>query len=605
MRLVYPQCTHITRRRGIYHYRRRLPNRSRGEVLLSLRTRCFREAEHLAEVLGRAFPWILRRVLSQADQTGKLGPILRAELQRVLEGDLRRRVERPAGSAVYDHGWETGDAISALEADLSVIRATKTDFDRHIAENWWDDLTDIHADDLLRQHGLPATLKPALAHGLLEVARRFWEVAELRSLGKIPVVMPADAPVREPGLVPVATPDPSDSILDPKPDPTTAATDTGVLASDLVEPFFERRENTDRTTHQVMGQERGTLRRFIEAAGDRPLRTYTRADVSKFLDILRRLPKTYGKSPRDKERSLADLIAEADAKQGDRLTDKTVKRHLSTLSQFFQMAVDRGHLTVAARTELVDGHRFRESRGARDQRDAWTSEEIAKLFTSPVWSGCYSPSRRAEAGRLIIRDARFWLPLLALFHGARLEEFADLYRRDIDCENGTWFIRLVETKSDDGDPTVKERRLKTSNAARVVPIHPEIVRLGFLDYIARTAPEPAAPLFPDLQPQGKDGKRGPRITRWFVEYRRTVGVYRRGVAMHAFRHTANTRLRDVVTDYGRERHVNYLLGHSQGGGQGRERYDKGPGLKALAETLSLLAYPELDLRHLHVPAAAA
>lgn len=69
--------------------------------------------------------------------------------------------------------------------------------------------------------------------------------------------------------------------------------------------------------------------------------------------------------------------------------------------------------------------------------------------------------------------------------------------------------------------------------------------------------------------------------------------------MHAFRHTANTRLRDQINSHQQERHVAYLLGHSQGGGEGRERYDKGPGLKEVADTLGLLEYPELDLSHLY------
>ena len=93
------------------------------------------------------------------------------------------------------------------------------------------------------------------------------------------------------------------------------------------------------------------------------------------------------------------------------------------------------------------------------------------------------------------------------------------------------------------------------------------------------------------------------MTRWFVQYRKAVHLYREGVGMHAFRHTANTRLRDAITDWQQERHVAYLLGHSQGGGEGRERYDKGPGLRAAAETLNLLRYPELDLRHLQVASA--
>ncbi len=162
------------------------------------------------------------------------------------------------------------------------------------------------------------------------------------------------------------------------------------------------------------------------------------------------------------------------------------------------------------------------------------------------------------------------------------------------CDDETWAVRITETE---GNAESGDRRLKTENAERVIPLHPEVIRLGFLAYIAEAAPNPDDPLFPDLKPQGKDKKRGPRITRWFVEYRRAIGVYRPGVGMHAFRHTAITRLRDTITDHQQERHVDFLMGHARGGGEGRERYDKGPGLKALAETLTLLQFPEVDLSH--------
>jgi integrase len=213
-----------------------------------------------------------------------------------------------------------------------------------------------------------------------------------------------------------------------------------------------------------------------------------------------------------------------------------------------------------------------------------------------VWKGCASEARRSEPGPHIIRDARFWLPILALYQGARLEELADLYGRDVRRVDETWIVRIEETE---GNAEGRHRRLKTKNATRVVPLHPEIIRLGFLGYVRDKAPGSDDPLFPDLRPQGKDGKRGPRITRWFVEYRKAIGIYREGVGMHAFRHTANTRLRDAISDWQQERHVACLLGHSQGGGEGRERYDKGPGLKAVARTLALLHHPEVDLSHLY------
>lgn len=433
----------------------------------------------------------------------------------------------------------------------------------------------------MAQHGLPEAQRADLALGVLAADVRALEEARRRTLGEVPAGLLDMAEVVAPPVAALA------------PEPRAPARP---LASELVEPYFERRERLDRATHQVMGQERGTLRRFLEVCGDRPVDCYGRGDVKDFLDTLRRLPKTYGKSSkRDNGRTLAEIIAEADAKAAERLTDKTVKRHLSALSQFFRLAMDGGHVTNAQRQELVEGHRFREERGARNQRDAWTSEELKALFSSPVWTGCH-PYFRAQAGGEVIRDAKFWLPILALYHGARLEELADLYGRDVWCDGGIWAVRIVETED---NPESGDRRLKTKNATRVVPLHPEVVRLGFLEYVRDTAADPDAPLFPDLAPQGKDGKRGPRVTRWFVNYRRQTGLYREGVAHHAFRHTAITRLSDAITTWQQKRHRDFMMGHGGGGTEGDVRYDKGAGLKAAAETLALLRYPEVDLSHLY------
>ena len=269
-------------------------------------------------------------------------------------------------------------------------------------------------------------------------------------------------------------------------------------------------------------------------------------------------------------------------------------------ASFFQHAVDLGHLTVTAHSDAFGSHRFRTETGAREQRDAWTSEELVKLFGSPVWAG-HDPSYRIRPGSLITRDAKFWLPLLALYHGGRLEEFADLYRKDIICEGGVWAMRITPSLvagEDEGDEP-RERRLKTKNSKRTVPVHTELIRMGFVRYVKATAPLPRDPVFPDVLPQGAGGKRGPRVTRWFAEYRKAVDVYRVGVGMHAFRHVAITRLRNVITDWQQERHLNYVMGHATDTGEGGGRYDKGPGLKAVAATLALLRYPELDLSHLY------
>lgn len=327
------------------------------------------------------------------------------------------------------------------------------------------------------------------------------------------------------------------------------------------------------------------MRYWIELQGDRPVDTYQRGDVTAFMDTLRIIPTNYGRSPKDKNRPVSRAVAEA-AEGQERLGERTVKRHLSAIAQFFRFAMDKGLISNTERVGLVEDHKFRKAtKGAKEQRDAWTSEELKKLFSSPIWMGCKSAKRRTEPGSQIIKDARYWLPLLALYHGARLEEFADMRRKNIGNEAGIWFANI----SDD------DRRLKNANASRVIPLHPRLLRLGFIEYVEKTAPAPEDALFPDLRSQGPDGRRGPRFTRDFIYYRKAIGLYREGVGMHAFRHVANTRLRDVIKDFQQERHVAYLLGHSQGGGEGRERYDKGPGLRAMAETLALLHYPEVTL----------
>lgn len=243
-------------------------------------------------------------------------------------------------------------------------------------------------------------------------------------------------------------------------------------------------------------------------------------------------------------------------------------------------------------------HRFRAAEGARDQRGPWTDEELVLLLLSPVWTGCQR-SHRSRPGPHIIRDAKFWIPLLALFHGARLEEFADLYRRDMGCENGTWFFAIRVSEREDGHT----RRIKTASSKRKIPIHPALLRMGLIEYVAGIAPMQRSPLFPDLPPQGKDGKRGPRITRWFAEYRKAIGVFRKGIARHSFRHNANTRLRGAATNKRQQRHVDYMFGWTgdehRGGGEGRVRYDHGPPPSEAVETLVLLQYPELDLSKLY------
>ena len=90
---MLPQRSHITKKRGVYYYRRRIPKTPDSEVALSLQTRMFRVAEYLATGLDQEFGRLTQGVTT--DNKTDLTAILRNYLKRRLASDMRERVETP------------------------------------------------------------------------------------------------------------------------------------------------------------------------------------------------------------------------------------------------------------------------------------------------------------------------------------------------------------------------------------------------------------------------------------------------------------------------------------------------------------------------------
>ena len=87
------------------------------------------------------------------------------------------------------------------------------------------------------------------------------------------------------------------------------------------------------------------------------------------------------------------------------------------------------------------------------------------------------------------------------------------------------------------------RRLKTATAVRTVPIHPQLITLGWLQHVdaVRRRDGITAWLFPEISPQ----VRGPlkAWTKWFSRYLRSVGITDDSKVFHSFRHTFKDALR--------------------------------------------------------------
>ena len=566
-------CSHIGRKRGVYVYRRRLPGMRDGEVAFSLRTKSYREAEHRAALLDKAFGDALRRARDAVSGTqADLNAILRGYFADALEADLDQRLHSHAYHPIYTRLGHPNE--TPAEADQEIIHRLLSDAHEALENRDYRSVAQ-RVKHLAELHGVPEDQHRRLALGVLEA-----NVAILTALARR---VDGDAPPLVFDPSPPAPPAPPSALPGPDsgPSPTQPG---GPLASTLVDLFAAWGRQSKGWRASGVKQAAASVRLFIESAGDRPVATYKRADANTFREAVRQLPAIYRKAAEDAGKSLAEIIAKADASGAPRVSEKTAKRHFWALSQFFRWLTETGRLPREAEN-LGRGFSFNTKGAARRQKDMWSGDELRTLFASPVWRGHRGRSR-IKPGQIITRDALFWLPLLGLYHGNRLEEMAQLRREDVQQRDGVWFLRITD---EDG------RQLKNAQSRRDVPLHPELIRLGFLDHVASAATLAADQVFPELKPGGPDGKLGFHFSKRFSDYRRAIGVHRRGLDYHSFRHGVTTKLLEANVS---EAWVDLLTGH-EGGGESRRRYFKSVPLPKLRGAIKCVAWPEVDLSALY------
>jgi len=342
----------------------------------------------------------------------------------------------------------------------------------------------------------------------------------------------------------------------------------------VAEEFRLGRLATKTWDRQTAAQAKATYRLFAEICGNKALADYRRADAEQFRKKLSRLPWDYAKAARYRDKTVDEILAVAAAQAHTRevqlLAQRTVKRHFSTLSVLWESSHSAGEVTE----NIFDRFRFGSTKRASELRDMWAEPELKRLFSSPVYTGCKSELRRSEPGGLVLKDERYWLPLIALFSGMRQEEIAQLHVEDVKNVEEIVFFDV-----NDRPP----RMLKNASAARSVPLHATLIRSGFLEYVEVCRKARQLRLFPNLKPGGADSRFGHAFSKWFTRYRRDIGVYRKGLDFHSFRHTASTLMHQA----GVERAViDHVTGHSTPGET--SRYVKASALKQLKAAIDTI-----------------
>lgn len=317
------------------------------------------------------------------------------------------------------------------------------------------------------------------------------------------------------------------------------------------------------------------LRLLRETLGDRKVASISREDAREVLETVKALPANLGK--RADLRGLSVPLAIERAKElglpliGPSTINKGYMVHISSI---FNFAVDE-EWTTKNPFRGLDVH---DPVAKKDKRDPFTPDQLRTLFTHAPWEAP-APHDAPEPGA-------YWMPLIALFMGARNAEIAGLRLMDAVEIEGIPAIRIARYEG---------RPIKNDESIRDIPIHPELIRLGWLEFIAyrRTVTKPEEPIFPDAPPNSRD-QWGAKFGERFSAHVKALGFTGRKLGMHSFRHNWEDRLRAVGlhgTSLGKA-----LGGRTVEGSEGA--YGHGFTPQALLEGLEKVIYPGLDLSHL-------
>lgn len=384
-----------------------------------------------------------------------------------------------------------------------------------------------------------------------------------------------------------------DHLFDPQRAPS-------VTFGELADVFWAERltsYQTNNVNQKRIDKVKAELSFLREAVGDStPLSSINDDTVQHVRGLLAALPanrrKFYPKL------GIAQAI-ERGQKEGKRVIDPvTQARYLDCL---------RDVLTVAVRKQYLRGNPAlgikpikKSKTPASAKRAPLSVEQICAFFT-----GGFYKSFTADAPKPYTKQDRawrFWLPLIMAFSGARPKEIAQLMWADVQqTPNGTWYLNVIETEDEDVEATPKgaEKTVKTESSRRRIPLHPELIRIGFLGFVnqqKKKAGHKNARLFPDLKPDHY-GNVATYANRRFNEVFLPAEItLAKNQVFYSFRHSVRDAMRRAKVP---AETLLAVTGWSPAGKAVSDDYGD-PGNPDLhIEWVEKIDYPGLDLTFLH------
>jgi integrase len=344
----------------------------------------------------------------------------------------------------------------------------------------------------------------------------------------------------------------------------------------MVEDFF-----LDRPTlkEQTVKTNKAIYAIFQSICGDVLSTDIGHQMVKRYLRSLQNLPSNMSKKYPGKT---AKEVLSENVSADKLMSPTTVNKYMSRLAQLFDWAVGNGHMKM----NFATGKRNKLTR--KDKKEAkkfpFSFEDLDRIFLkAPIHKDNIRDSKNTEL---------FWIPLISLYSGMRVEEICQLQISDVkeieDDHSGAkaWCFDVNEEGNG--------KSLKNLQSERMVPIHTELKKMGFMDYYHERRRKGFQTLWNlKLTNRGYSHSLSRKCNRYITN---KAGVTETKKTFHSFRHTVIMTLRNILSV--KKEYREALVGHELSGTSDQDYFD-GLGIIPLKSTVEAIRYPKLDLSHLY------
>jgi integrase len=246
----------------------------------------------------------------------------------------------------------------------------------------------------------------------------------------------------------------------PEPRPVVA---TSPVKRETLMSLYEKYAAARATTIKgnTIDERRNTVLRFSQFVGlARDPVSVTRPEARAWRELLKEWPKYADQAQEFEGQDFKQVLATNKRVGRPAISVRTLNKYVTDLSAFFDWLVREDHVEK----NIFDGLAL-ETPDAEQSNHSFSDRQIQHFFRSPLFVGCLHQDdiRGLTApGNLQIWDWRYWMPIIALFSGARMGEIAQLEVSDILEEKGLSYFYFTNVGTD------PQKSLKTKTSKRRV-----------------------------------------------------------------------------------------------------------------------------------------